>query len=450
MPRSCQALYDKLITNLPADYQALITENDIVTNFNAGEITNLVLLAKVVISTGILDILENNNPDYQAILSDENIDAIVLRISGSNLISTKTNDVINLLINQLNLGVTLVMPAGIEWGETAGQNELKSLLKGAREILAADIMSGDLSQLTNPKIDTLSGYLAGSLVIKSNLNAIFEMVATQANLGNFEIVLPATVEEWTELEINSLLKAAKILVSAGSDPSALIALSETDMHTISLSKVISNTFEAVFADMVATGGDLEGLLSVPTGLTWYSTPTVTGELEYLLLALKEIVPLGTDLATFSVDLNTILDADADIILRSKTIEMTLVETLQPMILSGDLSTYIEPKLPGNVDYVWYRGVDVNYPEGDLKPLLKAVQRLNDLGISIDSLDYSALQASLSDEQSITDLSDALLSSRILKNSLDKLFTTVLNDSAGINMTLNNQAEPTFWDGDGVK
>ncbi|PKK87549.1 MAG: hypothetical protein CVV63_00640, partial [Tenericutes bacterium HGW-Tenericutes-8] len=442
-------IYDQLIANLPEDYQGLITEADINANFNATEITNLVLLAKVVVSTGILTLLDEENPDYATVLSDENIDAIVARISGSNLISSKMNDVIGSLLTQLNLGITLVIPPTIDWGTESGQTELTALLKAAREILAADILGGDLSLLTNESIDALAGYLSDSYVIRYNLNAIFEMVSTQANLGDFEIVLPETVEEWTELEINSLLKAAKILSSAGSEPEALIGLSEADIHTIALSKVISNTFEVVFMDMVATGGDLEGLLSVPTGLTWYSTSTETGELEYLLLALKEVVPPNTDLSTFSVDLSTIMTVDIDILLRSKTVEMTLVETIKPMIETGDLSTYIEPKLPGDVEYTWYQNVDENNTNGDLKPLLEAVQGLNDLGIDIQALDYQVLTAALTDEADITNLNDLLLSSRILTNSLDKLFTTVLNDSAGLNITLDNSANPTFWQGDGI-
>ena len=442
-------IYDQMIANLPEDYQGLITEADINANFNATEITNLVLLAKVVVSTGILTLLEEENPDYTTVLSDANIDAIVAKISGSNLISTKMNDVIGSLLTQLNLGVTLVIPPTIDWGSESGQTELTALLKATREILSADILGGDLSLLTNESIDALAGYLSDSYVIRYNLNAIFEMVSTEANLGDFEIVLPETVEEWTELEINSLLKAAKILSSAGSDPSALIALSKADIHTIALSKVISNTFEAVFMDMVATGGDLEGQIFVPTGLTWYSTSTENGELENLLLALKVLVP-GGDIATADFGFDAIIAADIDLLLASKVIEHTAVLTVQPMIETGSLTNYIEPTLPGAVSYVWYQGVDLNHPDGDLKPLLKSIQTLDGIGISLTTFDYTAFSTVLAVEANIQVVNDAMLESRILHNSLDKMFNQFLITQGGLAISpIDSSNDPDFWRGDGV-
>ena len=441
-----QYIYNFIVENLPAEFQGLITLEDITNNFNAGEITNLILLGKVVISTGIMDLINNaENPDYNLILSDENIAAIVARISGSNLISSKMNDVIAQLLAGLNLGVTLVIPESIDWAAESGRTELTALLKGAREILSSNIISGDLTLLTDAMADNLASYIADSLVIRYNLNAVFEMVLSgQEGLGDFEIALPESYEEWTELEINSLLKAAIILSTAGSDANALLGLTEAQINTIAKSKVIANTFRNVFTSMVAEGGDLEGLLFVPEGLTWYSTSTTTGELEYLLLALKAIIP-GGDINNINVDLNTLMTADVDVLLRSKVIEMTLVETIVPMIESGDLSAYISTTLPNGDDYVWYQNVDPNYPDGDLKPLLLAIQGLSDLGISFDNLDYDAITTALSDEESIQELNDLLLSSRVLHSSLDKLFTEVLSTS-GLNVTLDNSDNPTFWQG----
>lgn len=442
-----QYIYNMLTESLPADFQGLITLEDISGNFNATEITNLILLAKVVVSTGILDLMDETlDPDYSVILSDENIASIVSRISESNLITSKMNDVIAQLLAGLNLGVTLEIPSSINWAEQSGQTELTALLKGAREILASGIISGDLSVLDDTMADNLSLYISDSLVIRYNLNAIFEMALSgQEGLSDYEIALPESYEEWTQVEINSLLKAAIILSTAGSDPNALINLTEAQIATIAKSKVIANTFRNVFVTMVDVGGDLEGLLFVPDGLTWYSTDTETGELEYLLLALQTIVPEGGDVNNLNVDINTLMDADVDVLLQSKVIEMTLVETIVPMIETGDLSAYISLTLPNGDDYSWYQDEDPSYPEGDLKPLLLAIQGLSDLGIEFTSLDYNAITTALSDEQAITDLNDLLLSSRVLHSSLDKLFTEVLSTS-GLNITLDHSAEPTFWQG----
>ncbi len=441
-----QYIFNFITENLPPEFQGLITLADISNNFNATEITNLILLAKVVISTGIMDLInQSENPDYSVILSDENIAAIVARISASNLITTKMNDVIAQLLAGLNLGVTLVIPETIDWAAESGQTELTALLKGAREILASNIISGDLSALDDTMADNLAAYISDSIVIRYNLNAIFEMaLSSQEGLADYEIALPDSWEDWTETEINSLLKAAIILSTAGSDPSALLSLTETQINTIAKSKVIANTFRNVFLTMVDEGGDLEGVLFVPEGLTWYSTNSTQGELEYLLLALQSIIP-GGDINNINVDLNTLMTADVDVLLRSKVIEMTLVETIVPMIESGDLSAYISTTLPNGDDYVWYQDVDPNYPEGDLKPLLLAIQGLSDLGISFDNLDYNAITTALSDEESIQELNDLLLSSRVLHSSLDKLFTEVLSTS-GLNVTLDNSDNPTFWQG----
>ncbi len=442
-----QYIFNFIAESLPPEFQGLITLNDISSNFNAGEITNLILLAKVVISTGIMELIDQSeNPDYSVILSDENIAAIVEKISASNLITSKMSEVIAQLLSGLNLGVTLVIPETIDWAEESGRTELTALLKGAREILASDIISGDLSALNDTMADNLAAYISDSIVIRYNLNAIFEMaLSSQQGLADYEIALPESWEDWTETEINSLLKAAIILSTAGSDPSALLSLTETQINTIAKSKVIANTFRNVFLTMVDEGGDLDGLLFVPEGLTWFSTENTTGELEYLLLALQAIIPEGTEIDQINVDLDTLMTADVDALLRSKVIEMTLVETIVPMIESGDLSAYISTTLPNGDDYVWYQGVDESYPEGDLKPLLLAIQGLSDLGISFDSLDYDSITAALSDEESIQDLNDLLLSSRVLHSSLDKLFTEVLTTS-GLDVTLDNSDDPTFWQG----
>ncbi|MDG0887796.1 beta strand repeat-containing protein [Paracholeplasma manati] len=439
-------IFNFISESLPPEFQGLITLADISDNFNANEITNLILLAKVVVSTGILDLVnDTENPDYSVILSDENIAAIVAKISETNLITSKMNDVIAQLLAGLDLGVTLEIPSTIDWAAESGQTELTALLKGAREILASDIISGDLSALNDTMADNLSSYISDSIVIRYNLNAIFEMaLSSQEGLSDYEIALPETWEDWTEVEINSLLKAAIILSSAGSDPNALLALTEAQINTIAKSKVIANTFRNVFLTMVDTGGDLEGMLFVPEGLTWFSTENTTGELEYLLLALQSIIP-GGDINNINVDLNTLMTADVDALLRSKVIEMTLVETIVPMIETGDLSAYISTTLPNGDDYVWYQGVDETYPDGDLKPLLEAIQGLSDLGISFDALDYDAITTALADEQAIQDLNDLLLSSRVLHSSLDKLFTEVLTTS-GLDVTLDNSDDPTFWQG----
>jgi phage shock protein PspC (stress-responsive transcriptional regulator) len=438
-------LFDLLTESLPAEYKDLLTKDDITTNLNATEMTNLILLAKVVMSTGILDLTGGENPDYAGILSTANIDSIVEKISGSNLISTKMNDVVEVLLAQFNLGVTLEIPETIIWSEQSGKDELTALLNAAREILAADILSGNLSNLTDNDVDRLSLYLSNSLVIKHNLNAIFNKLTSETNLGDIEIVLPETPNDWTETELNSLLKGTIILMEAGTNTDALLGLTEAQIHTLALSKVLSNTFEGVFLDMVAEGGELSGMLFVPEELTWYSEGDSIGELEYMLLALIEIVPEGTNINDFTINLSTLNGVDIPKILRSKTVEMTLVETVKPMILTGELSSYIEPKLPDDTDYVWYQGTDETYPDGDLIPLLLAVQNLSDLGVALDQVSYSVITTALENPENKAALGESLISSRILKNSLDKLFTSILTTQAGLSITIDNKANPTFWD-----
>ncbi|MDY0346523.1 MAG: hypothetical protein RBQ70_02525, partial [Acholeplasma sp.] len=295
--------------------------------------------------------------------------------------------------------------------------------------------------------------LLSSRILSNSLDKLFTTVLNDS--AGLNITLNNTSEPtfWqgdgvADGELIKLLRAVSLVDATSFDANAFLSLSEADIHTVALSRVIAMVFENVIIDMSSTGGDLDGQIFVPTGLTWYSTSTETGELENMLTALKVLVP-GGDIATADFGFDAIIAADVDVLLASKVIEHTAVLTVQPMIETGSLSTYIEPKLPGNVDYVWYIGIDQNHPDGDLKPLLAAVQGLDDMGLDIQALDYQAMTTALADEPSITNVNDLLLSSRILHNSLDKLFTTVLNGSAGVNVTLDHDAEPTFWQGDGV-
>ena len=436
-------MYDFMFDVLPIEYQTLFDKTEMKSYFNKEEITSLVLLSKVLISAGLID----ETFDYTQILTDDNIEKLSTRISESNLISNKMSDLIEILLDNFGLDLTLVVPANLEFYGAAGKTEIESLLKATKVILDAGLLDPGFSftALSDQEIEDISTHLTGSEIIKANLSSIIEKTTDGLNL-DFEINL--TDVEWTQTELESLLKSMKILMSNGANADAIFNLTEQEIKTIAKSKVLSNTFGDVITDMSAPGGSLAGLISIPTELVWYSTNTESGELEHLLLALGELNVSG-DGSNLDLDIDVILSKDLDLLFNSKIIEYTIVDNIDGLIETGALASYIEPKYLNNDPYDWYMNENPSNLIGDTKPLLNSFKALSQAGISYDDFTYNAMLAALATPANVDLINDALIDSNILHNSLKKMLTQLLVVEASLNVTINSNDEANYFIGDGL-
>lgn len=432
-----EMMYDLLFTSLPTDYQTLITKTDLSDNFNKTEITNIVLLAKILLSAGMID----ENFTYESLLTTENIELLATRISESNLISTKMTAMIDLLTSQFNLPVTLTIPNDVTFSGVEGKTEIEALLNAMKTVLDTGILndSFDFQSLSNEAIDALSLHLTSSKIINHNLSAIIDQTVTSAGFS-YEVNLDGVI--FDQLEVSSLLKSIKIILTKGTTIDAFSSLTNEEIKTISQSKVIANTIGTEIEKMTASGGSLYQVVYVPTTLTYYSTNDKIGELEHFLTALNEINVSGS-LTNMDFDMNQLLDKNIDILFNSLIIEHTSVMIIKDLITTGALSTYIEPKLDLNTEYDWYIGEDNS---SDTKDLINSIKSMKSIGINYDQMNYQAILTSLQNQSNVETLESALLDATILENSLEKMLNQLLVVEASFDIVINTNQDPNYFSG----
>ncbi|MDY3195741.1 MAG: hypothetical protein RBQ95_02675 [Paracholeplasma sp.] len=433
-----EIMYDYMIEVLPVEYQQVFLKTDISSNFNATEMTNLVLLSKLLLSAGIV----SEEFSYEDLLTEENINKLASRMSESNLLSSKMDDLLGILTDQFSLPFVLEIPAETTFSGETGKEEIKGLLNSIRIILDQGILEEtfDFSQLTNETIDELSIHLTSSSVINHNLKSIIEQVISNTGF-DFSVSLDDVVFDQTE--ISSLLKSVKIIIENGSSLDAITSLNASDINTLSQSLVITNTLKDELITLTSENGALYEVLYIPENVTWHSTLTNVGEVESFLLAIQMLNITG-GLDQVSLDIDQILDKDIDQLFRSRIIEETSVRLLKDLVETGALSLYLEPLDTQNQPYQWYK----TSPNGssDAISLIESIQQLNSIGIAYDAFNYQAVLNALQAPQNIIVLENALLDSTILESSLEKMLNRLLITEAGFNVVINTNDDENYFKG----
>ncbi|MCF7924088.1 MAG: CvpA family protein [Candidatus Izimaplasma sp.] len=153
------------------------------------------------------------------------------------------------------------------------------------------------------------------------------------------------------------------------DASQLLGMfSKVDSTVLLDSKIITNAL----INILSGEAEIEGIefLSVPTNITWESTDTTTGELEYILLAIQAILLEQDDLdfAQFDVDLiNTLPSTTIDTILDSYIIRATITDQIATLDL-GDFNLTVPDDALDLQDY---------YTKEELSALISSIKLIYD-------------------------------------------------------------------------
>lgn len=178
----------------------------------------------------------------------------------------------------------------------------------------------------------------------------------------------------------------------------------------------STLLEQGLINILSGSTDIEGLdvLTVPSGIVWKSTNTVTGELEYILTAIQAIIndQDSLDLENFDIDLiNALSDTTINAILDSYIIRATITEQVATLSL-GDYNLVIPDQVLDAQDY---------YTKDELVALIGSVKLVYD---QIDTFDLDTLFSM--DQADYADLFE----SKIVRATItDQLSTFDLNGSA---------------------
>ncbi len=235
--------------------------------------------------------------------------------------------------------------------------EFSSLVNAAVTIFKSGILDNGteaLQNLSNETIDDLSKYLSNSKFFTKNLNVIIKSVVSSIDLfGDSEIVV-LEANEWTKLELSSLFKSVKFILSEGTDN--LTKLDDDKIEELATylsgSKFITRNISGIVEGALSTidlGEDIEfgdfGDLE--------DSEKAKMELYYLFKSASIIMNKGSDINAF-LSLN---DNELDVMLRSNFISGTLINVIKSFSQPGKQLDFIVGV--DNPNIKWHDGEYVN-------------------------------------------------------------------------------------------
>ena len=201
---------------IPNDFRAAIKLADI----EANDLSSVFMAAKVLYDSGVVNAIlkEGNieeNIDLELVVKDYG-DAFIDELLSSKLIGENITPVLSAVIT-MTLGKDVFVVPDIDWNNE-GKTELKSVLDVLATALKFKSKFSDFKSLTADDIteilDKIKDNLAGSEIIKQNMNNLIRFLNEQAILKDNGIVLKTldNDEDWTEEEIANLIEGVKIII----------------------------------------------------------------------------------------------------------------------------------------------------------------------------------------------------------------------------------------------
>lgn len=327
------------------------------------EIQAVLTSVKAVLEANLLD------DSFNALdLTDQDIQDLATSISESKIMTHNIPLMLDQMLGNMTT-ITLEIPEDFSFEGESGKEELVALLTNFRTFSEKGFLesSFNIQTLTDADIRSIAKDISSSVIMTHNIPSFLDHVSAGTS---FEFLSDVDVEViWDENELYYTLNAAKIFMTNNITQTNINSLTNEQIHQISLSKYVSNVIGLTINSMNEPGETLDGKLFIPTIDTWYSTDSSTGELEYLFLGLKEMVGLN-DLSSFNVTADELLDKDIDLIIRSKTLEATIIEKhIKPLYgVGGSLENKLD--VPSNVE--WYQ---TETKAGELKPFFEGIDLL---------------------------------------------------------------------------
>lgn len=384
--------------------------------------------------------LDNENDDLSQVLESsiilQTVSKQIIKLSNDNLINTQ--GVKNYTLD--------------EWRE-----EIKALVVSSKLILTdengkIDInnISNDINKLVdhvcslenNPsKENDEVGKLLRSRIL---VDTIIEKLEEQDKNG--VLVIPDGVvwedthqgETIEEGELRKIFRSLKVVFANGNvDINVLKSLSNSDLDTVFNSQIIVSTFYTKLSEIKE--------LEVKEG-------TIKDKEEAKRFIRSVQIVLGdTDITNlsgseFNFDKFTNLsDEQIEVLLESQIINYSASKKTYEILSNGALNSYIN--LNGN------EKEDIDLISNDLPNLLKAIRDLQNQGLDYNNFSFDRFKTIIGEDEAKADeVSDILLSSQIICNSLSKMIGKVLSDALDdemmqaidLNMDKTAEGERNYW------
>ncbi len=376
------------------------------------------------------------------ILIGDNSDNLAHSMSKSVTINSITKDLLEEAISEYNYEIEIQVLENEEYFGETGETELKALFTAVKTLNNHNILSPtfNMSTLDDTNINSISTDLSASKTVRRNINGIIGHIVTGKG---YNFVAPSYPENhWNKNEIYYTISALKVFDTNNITSENIHTLTNLEINKISKSITISDAFKSevyrMNADVPENTSPLKGKLVIPDGLTWHSTETSSGEIEDILLAIKEVQG-NNHFSTFNPSIGVLYGKNKEIVFASEIIKHTFVEKhFKPLILV-DLQQYFEPQDYYGNDYIWYG------ENNDTLPFLQALEDLHNAGIDYELMNFALFKEVLqSDPNKPKEINDAIVQSRIFTHSLTKMMTELIHNQGGYTMIPIHNGHPDEW------
>ena len=243
------------------------------------EISSIFKAIKLIISSDII----GSDDVFKAFteLSDETVNDLATDLSSSKFIRKNLSSILTYFLDQMSTGeegLKLVSLKENEWTKS----ELSSIFFALIDIAKSDMLNSEgtdgIKNLSDEIIDSLGTHISSSKFLRTNLTEIMDMLLSSIDLGEgIEIKGFEDADEWTKLEIVSLLKSARLIVNYTDDLTKIVNISEDDLDILTGSRLITNTLVSFIKAYAAPGKSLEVVKGVDMVADdeWADTNTLT-------------------------------------------------------------------------------------------------------------------------------------------------------------------------------
>jgi len=333
-----------------------------------------------------------NDGNYK--FSKEAIDELSNTIVESRILMANIRHLITYILDTINLtqGYEVIIPEDIDFETEEGKNEFKALLHAVGVILDTNLINDpDLTKLSDGSVDPLDDQikdlataLSDSRIIRENLTNLFKSI----NISDEQLDFDISSDDWTYSELNSLLRAVKVLMkySDAFSLNVITKLSNEEIDYFVTSKILVKNAVNYLEDLTKEDGKLYKTIYLPSGDVEYYG--IDGELKKFILAIQKIIEENAkddegleNLETISLD--SITGENKEVVLASQIICETIIKNIEIIALDSEVIT-----LPANYDRN-----NPNYIKGtweeELPYFLDAIKVFVSDGSDITYLDFDA-------------------------------------------------------------
>lgn len=370
-----------VVTIMPTEFQSILEVNDL----NETDFISLLSLGNVLLKANIMD---PEIFDPKILLTEANIEAISEYISISELLSSNVGALLETLLSQAGMPITLEISEDIVWLGTEGKVELTSLFHSAKILLEKENLPEDLFTLTETELDNL---LSSTVIAQAIVKIIEKETESGGSLEGFLII--DRVVEWYDTvqggtrvdgQLRKLFTSSKILFGENPDfddisnlikVNNILSLSEDEIDSLVDSIILK---DSLANQLIKTGED--GILEVNLPLFDVAWDT---EIKNFIVGTKKLFGNDVDLNNLSLNVDTVIDLSLDNInkvVSSIILVDTAVDKITKLTATGASMEGVLI-IPTNLTNEDYRGTN-----GELKNFLIAAKIIKGTG-SIENVTF---------------------------------------------------------------